>query len=212
MKKTLLTILFSTLFASKLFAAGVVGIKFGSGTLEGETTSDEYALQKKDKSHEYAAIFIEADTGKTIPNTDVGVSIGLEYIPYQATVSVDGNSSDSYAELNNHTTIYANFAKPLSAGKIYGKLGYSMADVTAKANYVTTTVTSYDDKLQGPTIGLGFEKDLDTRFIDVLRLEATYTKYDEVSYTSTSNSGVDTDTRKADVNLTTISLSVGKRF
>lgn len=188
----------------------LVGVKLGWGELSGDRTDSEYGSASGNVDSEFAAIFVEADTGKSF--NDVGISVGLEYIPFKAIVSVDGNSSDSRAELSNAATLYVLGSKAVSGGKVFGKLGYSRVDINAKANYVTTTVTSYDDVMEGATLGLGYEKDLGLPFADVLRFEANYTMYDKVSVTTTSNGGVDTDTRSADVDLATISLSIAKKF
>ena len=212
--KKLITILVSSviLFTTSAYSAGMIGLKVGTGDLEGTQKaytagSTTYAAQTKSEDSEYGAIFAEIE----IPNSPV--SIGLEYIPFTATVSVDGNSSDSHLELSDHTTLYLLAAKELANGaSVYGKLGYAMADIGGvKANYATTTVNSHDDSLEGPMAGIGLETAEFSPAALVARFEATYTEYDEVKVNTTSN-GSESVTKKADANLTTFSISLGKKF
>jgi hypothetical protein len=212
--KKLITILVSSviLFTTSAYSAGMIGIKVGTGELEGNQKAytaggTTYAAQSKSKDSEYGAIFAEIE----IPN--LPVSIGLEYIPYTATVGVDGNASDSHLELSDHTTLYLLAAKEVANGaSVYGKVGYAMADIGGvKANYATTTVNSHDDSLEGLMAGIGFETAEFSPAALVARFEATYTEYDEVKVNTTSNGSVAVD-KKADANLTTFSISIGKKF
>jgi hypothetical protein len=212
--KKLITILVSSviLFTTSAYSAGMIGLKVGTGDLEGTQKAytaggTTYAAQTKSEDSEYGAIFAEIE----IPNYPV--SVGLEYIPFTATVSVDGNSSDSHLELSDHTTLYLLAAKELANGaSVYGKLGYSMADIGGvKANYTGTTVNSHDDSLEGPMAGIGLETAEFSPAALVARFEATYTEYDEVKVNTTSN-GSESVNKKADANLTTFSISLGKKF
>ena len=212
--KKLITILVSSviLFTTSAYSAGMIGLKVGTGDLEGAQKaytagSTTYAAQTKSEDSEYGAIFAEIE----IPNYPV--SVGLEYIPFTATVSVDGNSSDSHLELSDHTTLYLLAAKELANGaSVYGKLGYAMADIGGvKNNYDTTVVNSHDDSLEGPMAGIGLETAEFSPAALVARFEATYTEYDEVKVNTTSNGSVSVN-KKADANLTTFSISLGKKF
>ena len=212
--KKLITILVSSviLFTTSAYSAGMIGLKVGTGDLEGTQKaytagSTTYAAQTKSEDSEYGAIFAEIE----IPNSPV--SVGLEYIPFTATVSVDGNSSDSHLELSDHTTLYLLAAKELANGaSVYGKLGYAMADIGGvKNNYDTTVVNSHDDSLEGPMAGIGLETAEFSPAALVARFEATYTEYDEVKVNTTSNGSVNVN-KKADANLTTFSISLGKKF
>ena len=212
--KKLITILVSSviLFTTSAYSAGMIGLKVGTGDLEGTQKaytagSTTYAAQTKSEDSEYGAIFAEIE----IPNSPV--SIGLEYIPFTATVSIDGNSSDSHLELSDHTTLYLLAAKELANGaSVYGKLGYAMADIGGvKNNYDTTVVNSHDDSLEGPMAGIGLETAEFSPAALVARFEATYTEYDEVKVNTTSNGSASVN-KKADANLTTFSISLGKKF
>jgi len=212
MKKILISFFSLILLTSSAFAGGMIGIKAGVGELEGNKKSytagsNTYTSQSASEDSEYAAIFAEVNLGES------PVSVGLEYIPYTATVSVDGSASDSHLELSDHTTLYLLASKELSNGaSVYGKLGYSMADIGGvKANYATTTVNSHDDSLEGPMAGIGIQSTEFSQLGLIARLEATYTEYDEVKVNTTSN-GSDAVDKKADANLTTFTISIAKPF
>ena len=209
MKKIMTLVGASMFLASSVLAGGMIGLKIGTGDLEatkdsytaGSTT---YAAQTKSESEQFGAIFAEV----SLPMVE-GLSLGLEYIPFTATVTVDGNSSDSHLELSEHTTLYGLYMKDMGDVNAFFKAGYAMADIgNVKANYATTTVNSNDSSLEGPMIGVGIQKDLDAL---VGRLEITYTDYDDVSVTTTSNGSASVK-KSAEANLTTISFSVAKSF
>lgn len=208
MKKILSIIFVSLLFGSTAYAGGMVGIKAGWGELDatkkGYTAgSNAYGGQSKAEDSEFGAIFAEVE----LPDIS-GLSIGVEYIPFSATISVDGNSSDSHATLGEHTTIYGLFT--LGDTGAYVKAGYAMADIdNVKANYTTTTINSHDDSLDGPMIGIGFQKELISSVMG--RIEATFTEYDDVSVTTTSNGSASVK-KTADAELTTLTISVAKQF
>ena len=208
MKKIISILIGSFFFASTAYAGGMIGLKAGVGDLEGNKKSytagsTNYAAQSKSENSEYGAIFAEIE----IP-TIAGLSLGVEYIPFTATVSVDGNSSDSHLELSDHTTLYGLMMLPNDVA--YIKAGYAMADIgNVKANYDTTTINTKDSTLEGPMVGVGFQKDLASDFVG--RAEATYTKYDDVSVRTTSN-GSTSVKKTADAELITLSLSISKQF
>ncbi len=212
MKKIISILFVSALFTLSAHAGGMIGIKYGNGDLEGTKKaytagSNDYSAQTQSKDHEFGAIFAEVN----LPNHPV--ALGVEYIPYTATVAIDGNSSDSHLELSEHTTIYALLSNPIGDGdaSAYFKIGYAMADIgNVKANYATTTLNSNDDSLEGIMIGLGVQSG-EFGIGMVGRLELTITDYDDVSATTTSN-GSSSVTKTADAELTTFTISLAKTF
>ena len=93
MKKIISILFVYALFTVSAHAGGMIGVKYGNGDLEGQKQAytagnTSYSAQSASKDHEFGAIFAEVN----LPNHPV--SIGVEYIPYTATVSVDGTSSD----------------------------------------------------------------------------------------------------------------------
>ena len=204
--KKILSIIFSSIFLmTSAYAGGMIGIKAGMGTLDGKRTSDsKFGTQSASKDHEYGAIFAEVEMGDRF-------SVGAEYIPLEATIDTKASSNvDSHANISDHTTVYALF--PI-ADRFYVKAGYSRADVSVVANYVNTTVTKAPDEIDGPMIGLGAQFESPIPFLDVVRLEATYTDYGDMSITTTNTNGTtDTDTKKGEATQTTFTIGLAKSF
>ena len=218
--KKILSILFgaSLLLATSAQAEGVFGIKYGTGELDatkkaytaGDTT---YASQSKAKDHEYGAIFAELN----IPNVD-GLSIGVEVIPFTATIMLENpKEAQTGAELSDHRTFYGQYMYSMGSGGVYVKAGYAMADIgditqtsNPSVDSAKTTVNSQSNSLEGPMIGIGYQS---TEFGDgfVARAEATFTDYDDISVTTTSN-GSTSVKKSASAELTTFSVSLAKAF
>tara|TARA_B100001758_G_C18185911_1_gene491979 strand:- start:37 stop:612 length:576 start_codon:yes stop_codon:yes gene_type:complete len=187
------------------YAGGMIGIKAGMGTLDGERTSDaKFGTESASKDHEYGAIFAEFEVGNSI-------SIGAEYIPYEATIDTKASANvDSHANLSDHKTLYVLYP---FADMFYAKAGYSHADASVVANYVNTTVTDAPDSIEGPMIGIGAQFESPIPFLDVIRLEATYTDYGDMSITTTNANGTtDTDTKKGKATQTTYTIGIAKSF
>ena len=127
-KLTILT--FSILFtiSTSAFAGGMIGVKYGNGDLEGNAKSytagsTTYAAESGSKDNEFGAIFAEINI-KESP-----ISVGLEYVPFDADISLNGKSANVSANVGDYTTLYALAMKELDSVSVYAKLGYSMADI-----------------------------------------------------------------------------------
>ena len=189
----------------------MIGIKYGTGELEGTKEaytagSNSYSSETKDVSNEYGEIFAEVNIG------DTPMSVGVAFIPYTATISVDGNSSDSHLELSDHTTIYAQLNHPIdNGGSMYVKAGYATADIgNVTANYATTTINANSSELDGIMLGVGLQS-AELAFGMVARVETTWIDYDDVSVTTTSNGSASVK-KVAETELTTFSISLAKTF
>ena len=97
---------------------------------------------------------------------------------------------------------------------LYIKAGYSHADATVVANYDTTTITSAPDAVEGPMIGLGGQFESPIPYLDVIRVEATYTDYGKmtINSTSTGSGEDDNDTRSGEAEQITFTIGVAKSF
>ena len=217
--KKILTILFgaSLLFATSAQAEGMIGIKYGTGELDATKNaytagSTTYAAASKAKDNEYGAVFAEL----AVPAVD-GLSVGLEIIPFTATIRLENaKESATGAEISDHTTLYAQYMHSTGNGGVYVKAGYASADIgtisqtSSSSAAGDTTVNSQSSSLEGPMIGVGFQTpELAEGF--VARLEATYTDYDDISVTTTSN-GSASVAKTASAELTTFSVSIAKSF
>jgi hypothetical protein len=207
MKKILSILLASSFLALSANAGGMIGVKVGSGTLDGERTVDpQHGVATSNSgsvSNEYAAIFAEFSVNDM-------VSVGIELVPLEGQISTkDTTSSDTTVLVSDLVTLYA--LVPFGSTPFYGKIGYSQVDLAVDSNYTQNTVNSHDDSANGPTIGLGAQFDSPLPFLDVVRLEGTYTDFGELSITTT-DTNEDATTRKGEAELLTVSLSLAKSF
>lgn len=210
MKKIISIVITSFLFSVTANAGGMVGAKIGFGEIEGKKNAytaagTDYAADTEEINSGYGALFAEYNVMSS------PVSIGIEYIPFDAVLSVDNFSADSSVEISNHTTVYALAAKNLADGvAVFGKVGYSAAEISKATTLATTSVDSQSASLKGPMVGAGVQLGTaDGGFI--ARVEAAYTDYDDV--TAVTSSLGSTGVRKtASVETTTISFSIAKSF
>ena len=220
MKKIILCVAASCLFVGSALADSTyIGVKFSYGTLDADGTnttnsssggSGGAALNSSGSMNlPLASIFIE----KEVELSNLNMAFGLDIMPMSASTNLDGGTgTDADVEVGNQLTAYIQPSKTLANDMaVFVKLGYSRADVdvTDITRQATTAGTASTDasaskSLEGPMIGLGFQKSNEASF---MRIEATYTDYDQISYTN-SNSKVLT----ADAELTAINLSFGKKF
>ena len=206
----IITVLFT--LTTSAFAGGMIGVKVGTGDLKGNAKSyvagtNTYAAESGSKDNEFAAIFAEVNI-KESP-----ISVGLEYVPFDADISLNGkNSSLTSANVSDYTTIYALAMRELTNFSVYAKLGYSMADIgTIKNNDATTTaITAASDSLEGIMYGVGVQSK-ELPFGLVARAEYTMTEFDDISVTTTSN-GSAAVKKTADGELTTLTISLAKSF
>lgn len=227
MLKKKIGIVFAIFFLSNVSYADTtnIGVKLSYGSLEasGTESTDSAGSQtggtvvdsgSGDGSFPFASLFVERE----IELDGFNVALGLDYVPFEAEVDKlgGGGGTDATVELKDHFTVYVQPSKKLDNGiTVFGKLGYSQADV--KISEVTRQATTGGDtastdtgatrNLEGPTVGLGIETDV-AAIGGAVRLEYSYTDYDDISYTN-SNSKVLT---AKDIELQAINLSFVKKF
>jgi hypothetical protein len=211
MKKiTILLITAMFTLATSAFAGGMVGVKYGSGDLDGSSNAytaggTDYAAENGSKSSEFGAIFAEVNI-KESP-----VSVGLEYVPFDADISLNGKSANASANVSNYTTLYALAMHELDEVSFYAKLGYSMADIgSVSANDAQTTINSQSSELEGMMYGVGIQSKVLENGI-VARAEYTMTDFDDISVTTTSNGSASVK-KTASGELQTLTVSIAKSF
>lgn len=206
--KKIINLLFG---ASLLFAtsaqANMVGVKLGIGELAADADSytagsNSYSAESKTVDSPYGAVFMEV----AIPQKD-GLSIGLEYVPFTAHISLDKKESSTGADLDDYTTLYVQYMKEVTEGSVYIKAGMSQADISAVTN-PSSTIVSQDDSISGTMLGVGFQREINGLFG---RIEATHTELDDVSITTTSN-GSSSVKKTGSGDITTLSISIAKSF
>tara|TARA_B110000238_G_C16001319_1_gene384587 strand:- start:88 stop:711 length:624 start_codon:yes stop_codon:yes gene_type:complete len=207
MKKITILIV-SALFTltTSVFAGGMIGVKYGKGDLEGNAKAyGQYNAQSASKDSDFGAIFAEINIMES------PISVGIEYVPIDADISLDGHQANVSANVSDYTTLYALAMKELTNFSVYGKLGYSQADVgKVKVNDTATTYVSQSGDLEGMMYGLGIQSQ-ELPFGIVARAEYTYTEFNDISVTTTSK-GATAVKKTADGDLTTMTISLAKSF
>tara|TARA_B100001248_G_C27280424_1_gene407383 strand:+ start:34 stop:672 length:639 start_codon:yes stop_codon:yes gene_type:complete len=144
---------------------------------------------------------------------DDGVALGFEFNPGEADLgSGTGDDDDAEtsgankasAEVSEHMSLYG----ILPMGNAYFRFGLVRASIDTTENLATGTVYGNED-VDGKILGLGYQKDLPMAF---LRIEGTYTDYDDVKYLGTLDSDSVRNTIEADVDATALKISLGKAF
>ena len=207
MKKITILIL-SVLFTltTSAFAGGMIGVKYGKGDLEGNAKAyGQYNAQSASKDSDFGAIFAEVNI-KESP-----ISVGIEFVPLDANISLDGHQSNVSANVSDYRTLYALAMHDLTKFSVYAKLGYSQADIgKATVNDTQTTYVSQSGELEGMMYGVGIQSQ-ELPFGIVARAEYTLTQFDDISVTTTSN-GATAVKKTADGELTTMTISLAKSF
>ena len=180
--------------------------------------------QSGDAEFPFASIFVEYN--KTM-SKEWDVAFGLDYIPVSTEIEdrsdtqtnnmssagaqgVDNNvtgTRKATLDVKNHLTAYIQPSYNLGNGlAIFGKVGYSHADLEIKTTNLSNSGTlNKKDDLEGYLVGIGMQKNIDkTLFV---RLEANYTDYDTVTYINSSGTKI-----SADPELWTAKISIGKSF
>ena len=212
MKKiTILLITAMFTLTTSAFAGGMIGVKIGKGDLEGTAKSytaggTTYGAATGSKDNDFGAIFAEYNVMES------PISVGLEYVPFDADVSLDGKSSGVSANVGDYTTLYALAMQPVNDDvSVYAKIGYSQADIGSIKNTDTlTTINSKSGELEGMMYGVGIQTQELAMGI-VARAEYTFTDFDDISVTTTSN-GSASVTKTASGELETFTFSIAKSF
>ena len=207
--KKLITLIFGTalLFSTSAYSDVMVGVKVGNGDLEG--TSKAYTAGSRttpattaSKDSNFGAIFAEISMG------DTGLSIGVEHVPLDADITLNGANSSTSANVSDFTTGYLLYMHQLDSASVYAKAGYSHAEIGAIKS--KSTVVNQSDSLEGYMVGAGIQiPDFANGLVG--RFEATYTEFDDVTATTTS-AGSTSVAKKGSGELVTFTFGVSKSF
>ena len=220
MKKFIISIFAAICFAATSNAEVLIGV---SGAITGVDTTGTETLKS---SSNQTSTSEQATTG--VPSifiefvNDAGVGIGLDYIPADFEIGarsvtktdtdVDDSSDTSgtnkaSAEISNHLTAYVSV--PVADTGAYVKLGY--VQVTINTTESLATGTSYGNAdINGWTGGLGFGKKFDNNA--VVRIEGTYTDYDEINITGSADADSVSNTIRAEPEAYALRLSLAYAF
>lgn len=204
-----------------------VGITAVSSTIDSKVTDDIDSNgtidTTKDISNDvaYGSIFLEVTNENVGPGS---LTFGIDLIPGSAEFesrSVSQQASGAKAggaspqstgtnsgtvDVDRHITVYVQPGITTSNGlTLFGTIGYVTADVEADVKSISSTNKTEELSLDGVKLGVGVKKSFgDGMFV---RLEYAETDYDEISVTTSNSTKV-----TADMDNTTLALSVGKSF
>jgi opacity protein-like surface antigen len=148
-----------------------------------------------DADFPFASIFVEYV--KTLDKS-FDLVLGLDYVPFKAEID-DKSFSDNdkrtgetagvsgtrtaKLELKNYATLYLQPTYKIGGGTaVYGKVGYIHGDVKITgSNTATGSTINATDTLNGYTVGLGVQHNIDKNLF--VRLEGNYTDHDTVTAT-----------------------------
>ncbi len=220
MKKIISAIIASIFIGTFAHAENIVGIKItaanmdasGSHTTNSASGGSGGSAVNASGNADFtmASFFVE----KSTEVNGVNVSLGLDVIPFSAEVDKlgGGDGFDAKVEVSNVITAY--IQPTINTGgdvSLFVKGGYTHGDVdiTDISRQATSAGTASTDgeqskSLEGFMYGVGIQKDTDNGFV---RLEGTFTDFDEISHTNSNGKVV-----KADAEMTLISVSFGRSF
>ncbi|WP_099340746.1 outer membrane beta-barrel protein [Candidatus Fonsibacter ubiquis] len=227
--KTLLaTTILATSFSTAAYSQNInVGISGAFGKMDAEGTETNVTAKAKksgDANFPFASIFAEYNL---VVDKSLTMVLGLDYVPLsteiedtsRADTNLGGGGAGSGSnptttstkkaklELENHATLYLQPTYSLGGGlSVFGKVGYSHADLQVTSNNAATGSTlNKKDDLEGYLVGVGVQKNIDKSTF--VRFEANYTDYDTVTYTNSNGTRF-----TADPKLYAAKISVGKSF
>ena len=140
-----------------------------------------------------------------------GVTFGIDFIPGEASVGSKTRSDDdedttgdnkASAEVSDHLTVYA--LMPLGSSPFFVKGGITSMDVVTTENLATGS-TYGNTSVNGVTAGFGAHMERDNGLF--LRAEASMAEYENLTLVSSAGNTV-----QADLDTTSLTLSIGKSF
>ena len=227
-KKLIIAAISASFVVSAAFADSTnIGVRISAGDLNAsgsETTDQATTVNQKNQSSDFnlPSIFVERQIDlASYMNTDASVVFGLDFVPLTAELkSVIGENGgqgiDADIKAGNLFSAYIQPTFSVNENfSLFAKVGYAQGDlkvsnVTRTANTdgeTATTDTGANLTLEGPVYGIGAQLNKDGGVFNFVRIEATRTDFDSVSYTNT-NAKVLT----ADAEMDLITLTIGKSF
>ena len=225
--KLLAASLVMVIMASTSFAGISEGIRIGVGVADTEVNGSGSEVLK-DGVSAATAQHGRRNTGTTSGSTTIGhvfleksfsngMTIGIDYIPGEASVGVqsrtDATSTEgatvstdvinkASAEISNHITYYG--LMPLGDSPIFIKGGITSMDL--ETNEVLATGATYGNtSVNGVTVGIGAHLERDSGLF--LRIEANVAEYENLTLTGSTGNVI-----QADLDTSEARLSIGKSF
>ena len=219
MKKLVLSALFLLGLVTNSYATGSVGFTISNADVNSGVSDDIDSNGTTDTTKNisnevtFGSIFFEKALNDNM-------SVGLDFIPFEAEFESRSTSQSSIkekgsstttgtnkgtADVSRHLTFYLQPQKEIRDGlKVFGTLGLVTADVESKVQSISSTDKTVEQSLDGMKLGLGLKKETGFGFI---KLEYSETDYDDVSVTTSNSTKV-----TADIDTEILALSVARSF
>ena len=216
---TTLALLFSPIAS---FAEVTIGVTMSSNSLDTAGKEDVDSNGTIDATKNVTDDFLVGSVffENTVMGDTMGLTIGVDYIPFDAdidkrsitqsslkdssTVTTGTNSVEGTVE--GHKTFYIQPGFRYGDNSmIYATFGIAMADINVKNSSISSTDMNKTVDLDGTKLGVGFKTVKDSGL--VIKLDYTDTSYDSVSFTTSNNTKA-----TADLDNTALALSIGKQF
>lgn len=171
--------------------------QFTGNTSSGTAVSQTRGATSGDAKFPFGSIFVEY---VNTMDKNFDLILGLDYVPLKAEIddksfadsdigSINANAStvngtrQAKLELKNYATLYLQPTYKIGGGTaVYGKVGYIHGDVKITgSNTATSSTINATDTLNGYTVGLGIQHNIDKNLF--VRLEANYTDHGTVTAT-----------------------------
>jgi len=171
--------------------------QFTGNTSSGTAVAQARGATSGDADFPFGSIFVEY--AKTMDKS-LDLIIGLDYVPFKAEIDdqsfADTDKKAGLAEgspatgtrkatleLKNYATLYIQPTYKIGGGTaVYGKVGYIHGDIKISgSNTATGSTINAKDTLNGYTVGLGVQHNIDKNLF--IRLEGNFTAHDDVTAT-----------------------------
>ena len=205
----------SMFVTSAAIAGGAIGITVAASSIDAsgheqlKTTANK-TTHSASEDVVIASLFIETT------NEDAGMTVGLDYIPYNAEVGSGSNTGDDDIETSGTNTVNVDFKHHVTiyVEKTVGDLGLyvkgGLSQVTLVTNDNLSTGAKYPSKdMSGYVLGIGVKRDLNNGFF--FKIAGEYASYDGATFTSSGSDDV-TTVELVDLDVTQAKLSIGKSF
>ena len=205
----------SMFVTSAAIAGGAIGITVSAASLDASghealKTTNSKTTHSTSEDVTIASIFVENT------NDEHGVTIGIDYIPYNAEAGEGSNTGDDDLETSGTNTVNVDFKHhvTLYVEKTVGDLGLyvkaGLSQVTLVTNDSLSTGSKYpNEDMSGYVLGIGFKRDLTNGLF--FKLSGEHSSYDGATFKSSGSDAV-TTVELLELDITQARLAIGKRF
>ena len=205
----------SMFVTSAAIAGGAIGITVSAASIDAsgheqlKTTASKTTHSTSDDVT-IASLFIENT------NEDAGITVGIDYIPYNAEAGSGSNTGDDDIETSGTNTVNVDFKhhvtlyveKTVGDAGLYVKGGLSQVTLVTNDN-LSTGAKYPNESMTGYTLGIGVKRDLANGIF--VKLSGEYSSYDGATFKSTGSDAV-TTVELLELDVTQARLSIGRSF